>query len=208
MQISFSALLFSAVIASVATSASSQNRLPVIPPENYTAEQQQAAEEFLAARKVAVFGPFQALMYSPQVMNEARAMGDYLRFNSAIGNKLSEVVILVTAREWSQDYEWYLHGPIALKAGIRKEVADAIADGRRPEGMTDDEQVVYDFSIELHRNKRVSDQTYDRAEKRFGKKGVVDLTGINGYYTFLAMEMNMARYQAPLDAKKLQRFPE
>lgn len=208
MQISFSALLFSAVIASVATSASSQNRLPVIPPENYTAEQQQAAEEFLAARKVAVFGPFQALMYSPQVMNEARAMGDYLRFNSAIGNKLSEVVILVTAREWSQDYEWYLHGPIALKAGIRKEVADAIADGRRPEGMTDDEQIVYDFSIELHRNKRVSDQTYDRAEKRFGKKGVVDLTGINGYYTFLAMEMNMARYQAPLDAKKLQRFPE
>lgn len=208
MQISFSALLFSAVIASVATSASSQNRLPVIPPENYTAEQQQAAEEFLAARKVAVFGPFQALMYSPQVMNEARAMGDYLRFNSAIGNKLSEVVILVTAREWSQDYEWYLHGPIAIKAGIRKEVADAIADGRRPEGMTDDEQIVYDFSIELHRNKRVSDQTYDRAEKRFGKKGVVDLTGINGYYTFLAMEMNMARYQAPLDAKKLQRFPE
>ncbi len=208
MQISFSALLFSAVIASVATSASSQNRLPVIPPENYTAEQQQAAEEFLAARKVAVFGPFQALMYSPQVMNEARAMGDYLRFNSAIGNKLSEVVILVTAREWSQDYEWYLHGPIALKAGIRKEVADAIADGRRPEGMTDDEQIVYDFSIELHRYKRVSDQTYDRAEKRFGKKGVVDLTGINGYYTFLAMEMNMARYQAPLDAKKLQRFPE
>jgi 4-carboxymuconolactone decarboxylase len=208
MQISFSALLFSAVIASVATSASSQNRLPAIPPENYTAEQQQAAEEFLAARKVAVFGPFQALMYSPQVMNQARALGDYLRFNSAIGNKLSEVVILVTAREWSQDYEWYLHGPIALKAGIRKEVADAIADGRRPEGMTDDEQIVYDFSIELHRNKRVSDQTYDRAEKRFGKKGVVDLTGINGYYTFLAMEMNMARYQAPLDAKKLQRFPE
>jgi 4-carboxymuconolactone decarboxylase len=208
MKISLSALLFSAVITSVATSASSQSRLPAIPPENYTAEQQKAAEEFLAARKVVVFGPFQALMYSPQVMNQARAMGDYLRYNSAIGNKLSEVVILVTAREWSQDYEWYLHGPIAVKAGIRKEVADAIADGRRPEGMTDDEQIVYDFSIELHRNKRVSDQTYERAEKRFGKKGVVDLTGINGYYTFLAMEMNMARYQVPADAKKLQRFPE
>jgi 4-carboxymuconolactone decarboxylase len=187
---------------------SAQNRLQTIPPEKYTAEQQKAAEEFLTARKVAVFGPFEPLMYSPQVMKQARAMGDYLRYDSAIGNKLSEVVILVTAREWSQDYEWYVHGPIALNAGIKKEIADAIADGRRPEGMTEDEQVVYDFSIELHRNKRVSDRTYERAEKRFGKKGVVDLTGIAGYYTFLAMEMNMARYQGPGDTKKLQRFPE
>jgi 4-carboxymuconolactone decarboxylase len=205
---SLTMLLFAVVITAAATSASAQSRLPTIPPEKYTAEQQKAAEEFLAARKVAVFGPFEALMYSPQVMNQARAMGDYLRYNSAIGNKLSELVILVTAREWSQDYEWYVHGPIALKAGIRKEIADAIADGRRPEGLAEDEQIVYDFSIELHRNKRVSDQTYERAEKRFGKKGIVDLTGIIGYYTFLAMEMNMARYPVPPDAKKLQRFPE
>jgi len=201
-------LLFATVTAVTATSAAAQSRLPTIPPENYTAEQQKAAEEFHAARKVPVFGPFEPLIYSPQVMNQARAMGDYLRYNSAIGNKLSELVILVTAREWSQDYEWNVHAPIAVKAGIRKEIVDAIADERRPEGMAEDEQIVYDFSVELHRNKRVSDQTYERAEKRFGKKGVVDLTGINGYYTFLAMEMNMARYQIPSDGKKLQRFPE
>lgn len=188
--------------------AQAADRLPVIPPEQYTQEQKQAADEFLAARKVPVFGPFEPLMHSPQVMTQARAMGDYLRYHSAIGNTLSELVILITAREWTQDYEWYVHYPIAIKAGIKPEIAAAIADGRRPEGMSEDETIVYDFSIELHRNKRVSDQTFARAEKRFGKKGVVDLTGVNSYYTLLAMQMNAAQYQAPKDAKRLVRFPE
>jgi 4-carboxymuconolactone decarboxylase len=184
------------------------DRLPTIPPEKYSEEQKKAADEFMASRKVPVFGPFEPLMHSPQVMSQARAMGDYLRFNSAIGNTLSELAILVTAREWTQDFEWNFHYPIALKAGIKREIADAIADGRRPTGMSEDEEIVYDFSTELHKNKRVSDQTFARAEKRFGKKGVIDLTGINAYYTLLAMQMNMAQYKDPNDAKKLMRFPE
>src|SRR3954454_21939967 len=101
------------------TAAMAQERLPTIPPDQYTAEQKKAAEDFLATRKVPVFGPFEPLMHSPQVMSQARAMGDYLRYNSAIGNTLSELAILVTAREWSQDYEWYVHQPIALKVGIK-----------------------------------------------------------------------------------------
>jgi 4-carboxymuconolactone decarboxylase len=185
-----------------------QSRLPTIPAEKYSDDQKKAAEEFQAARKVPVFGPFNPLMYSPQVMNQARAMGDYLRYNSAIGNTLSELVILITAREWNQDYEWHVHHAIALKVGIKPEIVDAIADGRRPTGMGEDEEIVYDFLSELHRNKRVSDRTFERAEKRFGKKGVVDLTAINGYYTLLAMEMNVARYEIPKDGKKLTRFPE
>ena len=201
-------LLTVAISCVVNVAALAAERLPVIPPENYTAEQKKAAEEFLAVRKKAVFGPFEPLMYSPQVMSQARATGDYLRYNSALGNVLSELVILITAREWAQDYEWYVHYPIALQAGIKKEVADAIGDGRRPAGMTEDEEIVYDFSTELHKNKRVSDQTFARADKRFGKKGVVDLTGINAYYTLLAMQMNVAQYQVPKDAKKLSRFPE
>jgi 4-carboxymuconolactone decarboxylase len=192
----------------VALSAAAQQRLPTIPPANYTPEQKQAAADFEAARKTPVFGPFEPLMHSPQVMSQARAMGDYLRYKSAIGTTLSELVILVTAREWTQDYEWYVHYPIALKAGIRPAVADAIADGRRPVGMTEDEDTVYDFSIELHRNKRVSDTTYARAERRFGKQGVVDLTGVNAYYTLLAMQLNMSQYELPKDGKKLERFPK
>ena len=166
------------------------------------------AEDFLAARKVPVFGPFEPLMHSPQVMNQARAMGDYLRYNSAIGNTLSELAILITAREWTQDYEWYVHQPIALKAGIKPEIINAIADGRRPTGMSENEEIVYDFSTELHNNKRVSDRTFERADKRFGKKGIVDLTGINAYYTLLAMQLNVARYNLPKDGKRMSRFPE
>ena len=192
----------------IATAVHAAERLPTIPPPQYTDEQKKAAEDFLAARKVPVFGPFEPLMHSPQVMNQARAMGDYLRYNSAIGNTLSELAILVTAREWTQDYEWYVHQPIALKMGIKPEVAAAIADGRRPAAMTEDEAIVYDFSVELHRNKRVSDVTFERAEKRFGKKGVVDLTGINAYYALLAMQLNVAQYPLPKDGKRLVRLPE
>jgi hypothetical protein len=130
---------------------SPKQRLPTIAPEQYTAEQKKAAEEFLAARKVPVFGPFEPMMYSPEVMSIARATGDYLRYHSAIGNTLSELVILVTAREWSQDYEWFVHQPIALKAGISNDIADAIADGRRPLAMSADEEIVYDFTIELQK---------------------------------------------------------
>jgi 4-carboxymuconolactone decarboxylase len=183
-------------------------RLPTIPPEKYTEAQKKAAEDFLTARKVPVFGPFEPLMHSPEVMSQARAMGDYLRYKSAIGNTLSELVILITAREWTQDYEWYVHQPIALKAGIKPEIVDAIRDGRRPAGMSEDEEIVYDFSTELHKSKRVSDATFARADKRFGKTGVVDLVGVNTYYTLLAMHLNVARYQMPKDGKPLPRFPE
>lgn len=190
------------------SAAIAQTRLPTIPPEQYSAEQRKAAEEFLAARKVPVFGPFEPLMYSPEVMTQARAMGDYLRYKSGVGNTLSELAILITAREWTQDYEWYVHAPIAAKAGIKAEVISAIRDGRRPVGMSEDEEIVYDFSSELHRNKRVSDSTFARAEKRFGKPAVVDLVGINAYYTLLAMQLNAARYAMPKDGTPLPRLPE
>ena len=186
--------------------AQAQDRLPTIPPAQYTAEQKQAAAEFEAARKVAVFGPFEPLMHSPQVMSQARAMGDYLRYKSAIGNTLSELAILLIAREWTQDFEWSVHYPIALKAGIKQEIADAIAEGRRP-SMSPDEEIVYDYSMELLKNKQVSNTTFERAKARFGTKGVVDMTGILGYYTFLAMQLNAAQYPPTKDAKKLARMP-
>jgi 4-carboxymuconolactone decarboxylase len=128
-------------------------------------------------------------------MSQARGMGDYLRYHSAIGNTLSELAILVTAHEWAQDYEWSVHYPIALKVGIRQEVADAIAVGQRPGMMNPDEEIVYEYVSELVKNKHVSDATFERAKARFGPKGVVDMTGIVGYYTFLAMQLNAAQYK-------------
>ena len=177
MKFANSIILFMAVIHMPNLTA---QRIPTIDPNDYSAEQMQAAAEFEAARNRPVSGPFELMMHSPAVMSRARAFGDYLRFNSAIGNTLSELAILITAREWTQDYEWYAHYPIALEVGIDQEIADAIAEGRRPAGMSEDEEIVYDFSIELHRNRRVSDVTFQRALERFGNKGVIDLTGISG----------------------------
>jgi 4-carboxymuconolactone decarboxylase len=191
----------------VVVAARAEERLPTIPPARYSEEQKQAAADFEAVRKVPVFGPFEPMMYSPQVMSQARAMGDYLRYKSAIGNTLSELAILITAHEWTQEYEWAVHYPIALKAGIRKEVADDIAAGRRPHAMEPDEQTVFDFTIELLEKKQVSDATFERARSRFGTKGVVDMTGIVGYYTFLAMQLNVAQYDVATVGKKLPRTP-
>ena len=187
--------------------AGAQSRLPDISPAQYDADQKKAAEEFQAARKAPLSGPFQTMMYSPEVMSRARAMGDYLRFHSAIGNTLSELVILITARAWSQGYEWSAHQPLALKAGISREIVDAIAEGRRPTAMSTDEEIAYDFTMELQNNKGVSDTTYAKAEKRWGKKGAVDIAGISGYYTFLALQLNMARQPVPANAPPLPRFP-
>ena len=199
-------ILFS--VLALSSGVFAQIRLPEIPVDQYTAEQKKAAQEFEAARKKAPWGPFAMLIYSPELMNNARAMGDYLRYNSAFDSALSEFAILITAREWSQDYEWSVHYPIAIKAGLKPEIAQALKEGRRPEGMSEDQTIVYDFTIELQRYKQVSDVTFAKTEKRFGKKGAIDLAGIAGYYTFLAMEMNMARRPAPIGGERLPRFPE
>jgi 4-carboxymuconolactone decarboxylase len=173
--------------------AVAQDRMPEIPAGKLTETQKKAADEFVASRGTPPVGPFIPLLRSPEVMLRAKAMGDYLRFKSVLPPRLSEFAILITAREWTQQYEWGVHSPIALKAGISAEIVKAIAEGTRPAGMSEDETIVYAFCTELHHNKSVSDATYSQALAKFGESGIIDLTGINGYYTFLAMVMNVAR---------------
>jgi len=189
--------------------AVAQDRMPAIPLEKMNDLQKKYAEEIIKGPRGALYGPFVPLIRSPELMDRAQRMGEYLRFKSAIGNKLSELVILVVARQWTQQVEWYIHEPIAIKAGIKPEVVRAIAEGRRPTGMPEDEEIVYDFCSELHANKSISDATYNRALARFGEQGIMDMLGINGYYTFLAMIMNGTRTAVP-DGKPapLQAFPK
>jgi 4-carboxymuconolactone decarboxylase len=177
--------------------AAAQDRLPPIPDNNLTAAQRKAAEEFLAIRKTAVFGPFVPLMRSPEVMVRVSALGDQLRYRSSLPPRLSEFIILMTARRWTQQYEWYTHESIALKAGLSQEIVTAIADGRRPARMQDDEDVIFSMCDELHRQQSVTDTTYARAVKIFGEQGVMDTTAIAGYYTMLAMVLNTARTPLP-----------
>jgi len=184
-------------VLGLAMPAIAQDRMPPIPAERLTDAQKKAMAEFAAARKADVSGPFWPLLRSPEVMNRARAMGDYLRFTSVLPPRLSEFAIIITARQWTQNYEWDVHAPLAQQGGLRPSIIAALADGRRPVEMADDEDVLYTFCDELHRNQSVSDATYDRTVKTFGEQGVIDILGISGYYTMLAMVLNTARTPVP-----------
>ena len=173
------------------------DRLPPIAPEDWTEEQRRAAQEVIAGARGALVPPFIPLLRSPELMTHAQRMGEYLRYRSAIGKRLSELAILVTARQWSQPVEWAIHAPIAINVGIDPGIVESIAQGKRPAQMSAEEAAVHDFCIELHRNKAVSDATWERAIDRLGEKGVVDLIGINGYYALLSMVMNAARTPVP-----------
>src|SRR5881227_3473318 len=176
-----------------------RERLPPLPPAALSDAQRRAAEELIAGPRGGIIGPFVPLLRSPELMEHAQRMGEYLRYRSAIGTNLSELVILLIARFWSQQVEWSIHAPIAAKSGIAADTIAAIASGRRPPALSDDEAIVYDFCYELNVNQDVGDATFARALARFGEHGVVDLMGLNGYYTFLAMVMNGA-HTAPVAA--------
>ena len=172
-------------------------RLGPILDHELSEAQRAAAQEIIAGPRGAVYGPFVPLLRSPELMAHAQRMGEYLRFRSAIGGRLSELAILVTARQWDQQVEWAIHAPIAARVGIPASVIAAIAARQRPADMLVDEAVVHDFCVELHQTKAVSDRVYADALALFGEHGVVDLIGINGYYTLLAMVMNTARTSVP-----------
>jgi 4-carboxymuconolactone decarboxylase len=184
-----------AMLATVQVAA--QDRLPAIPAAALTPAQQQAVADFRTARKAELTGPFIPLLRSPEVMTRTRALGDYLRYQTRLGPRHSEFVILMAARSWSQQYEWAVHYPIAIKAGVSAEVAGAIAERRRPAGMSAEEATLYDFCDELMRTQAVGDAAYARMVAAFGEQGVVDTVGIVGYYTMLAMVLNTARTPAP-----------
>ena len=147
--------------------------------------------ELMAGPRGGVRGPFNALLRSPVLIDRVQKLGEFLRFESSLPARLNEFAILITARHWNAQYEWFAHYPHALKGGLKPEVAADLAQGKRPANMQDDEAIVYDFCKELHENKSVSDATYDTALKKFGERGVVDLIGVSGYYTLVSMVLNV-----------------
>jgi len=196
-------------VLALAQQAFAQDRLPPIPVEKQTAEQKKAAEAFKANRKQDVFGPFVPLHRSPELMLRVMALGDYTRYRTVFPTKLNEFIILITARQWSQQYEWWVHHPIALKEGLNPDIAKAIAEGRRPTGMSADEELIYDFCTELFNNQSVSDATYARSVARFGEQGTMEMVGVAAYYTFQSMVLNTARTPIPDGTKPgLPLFPK
>lgn len=196
------------VVIGFSITATAQDRLPAIPADRLTEAQKKAIGEFTAARNVAPSGPFIPLLRSPEVMNRARAMGDYLRYNSVLPPRLSEFAILIAARRWTQNYEWDAHAGLAAKGGLSADIISALAEGRRPDKMAEDEDTLFRLCTELHENQSVSDGTYARAVGAFGEQGVIDIVGISGYYTLLAMVLNTSRTPVPEGhAPALKPFP-
>jgi len=142
-------------------------------------------------------GPNALLLRSPDLMSRTQQVGAYLRYNSSLPLRLNEFAILITARQWNAQVEWIAHHPLALKAGLSPSVADDLAQGKRPSAMKDDEEIVYNFCKELHETRKVGDATFKAMADKFGERGVIDLIGVTGYYTMLAMVLNVAQQPLP-----------
>jgi 4-carboxymuconolactone decarboxylase len=173
------------------------DRMPPIPASQWTDAQKKAAEEITSGPRKDLVGPFIPLLRSPEYMSRLQRVGEYLRYKTNLGSGISEFIILLIARHWTQQFEWYSHEALALKAGIKPETIKAVAEGRRPAAMTPDEEMVFDYVAELLMNQSVSDPAYARILNRFGEQGVIDITGLCGYYTTLGMLMNVTRTPVP-----------
>ena len=142
-------------------------------------------------------GPNALFLRSPDLMSRTQKVGEYLRYSSSLPTRLNEFAILVTARQWNAQVEWIAHHPLALKAGLDPAVAEDLKVGKRPAAMKADEAAIYQFCRELHETRQVSDATFKAVYDLYGERGVIDLVALTGYYTMLAMVLNVAQQPLP-----------
>jgi len=173
------------------------DRFRPLTSETLTPAQQTMVDSLLSGTRRSLDGPFNVLLRSPEMGDIAQKLGEHVRFKSAVPSRLNEMTILLTARWWSSQYEWYAHKPLALNAGLSASVIDDIQAGHRPTGMQADESVVYDFVTELRERRRVGDATFKAAVTLLGEQGVVDLMATMGYYDLVSMSLNVDRYPLP-----------
>ena len=203
------------MIAASAGAAAQEDprRFKLIPFTEMTLDQKKYADAVLAGPTAAtgsaaavpgaatIGAPFNVYLRSPILAEQLRGVAEYIRFKTSLPQKLNEFAILVTARQWGAQYEWFAHHRLALKAGLNPAIAEQLANGKRPTGMDADEAIIYNFSHELHTTHMVSDATYKAVVDRFGEQGAVDLIAVNGYYVLVSMILNVDRTPLPGGAK-------
>jgi len=176
----------------------STKRFPELTPDTMTPEQKKVADAIQSGpRGAGLRGPFNALMRSPDLCDLVQRVGAYVRFGSSIPAPLNELAICMAGRKWTAQYEFYAHRKLGIDAGLAPAILDAVAVGRRPEAMSGDETIVYEFVTELLATGSVSDAKYQPALDRFGERGVMDLVGAVGYYSLVSMVLNVAQVQLP-----------
>jgi 4-carboxymuconolactone decarboxylase len=177
-------------------------RFAPLKADQLTPAQKEWADMIAAPPRNAKFTgpPYRAYIRNPDLAPRLSALSEYLRWNTSLPPRLSELAILITARQWTAQYEWFAHYPLALKGGLDPKVANDIAAGKRPDGMKDDEAALYDLAMALYRDKKVSDPVYKAALEKFGERGIMDIIGIIGYYDLVSMALVTMQAGAPNDS--------
>lgn len=165
------------------------SRLQPVDPATLTPEGRTVYDKIANSPRGGVRGPFLALLHVPEMCDRLQHLGAYLRYDTLFEPRLSEMAILIAARQFGCQYEWFAHEPHAQKGGLAQPVIEAIRAKRRPENMKPDETAVYDYAHELVTNNKVSDATYQQVTKTFGTRGAVELAGLVGYYIMVAMTL-------------------
>jgi 4-carboxymuconolactone decarboxylase len=172
-------------------------RIEPLSADRMDAEQRAVHDDILSGPRGSLGGPFQAWLRSPTLADRAQKLGEFCRFNSSLEKRLSELAILMTAKRWTAQFEWYAHEPMAREGGLDQSIIDAIREGRTPTFDKSDEAAIYDFVSEYYASNRVSQATYDRVVGELGERGVVDLVGVLGYYALVSMTLNVFEMPVP-----------
>lgn len=175
------------------------SRLNPPDPSKLTKEQQVVHDAITSGPRGAVAGPLGMWLWRPELAQRAQALGQYCRFDSSLPKRLSELAILITGRYWEAEFEWQHHKPIALEAGLDKDIIEAIRKGETPSFANEDEQCVYDLAMSLYQTKKVPEEMYQSAISILGRDTVVDLVGVLGYYAFISMTINV--FEVPAEGE-------
>lgn len=175
-------------------------RFPRLTPEQMTPMQREVAAEITAGPRGEVRGPFVALIHHPELARQLQHLGEQLRWKAKLPKALLEMAVLLTARRWTCQHEWFIHSKLALEGGLPEAVVSSIAQNRKPEKMSAEESMVYAFCREAHDSGRVSDKSFDAVVGKFGREGALELLALCGYYSLMAMVLNTAGLPLPNNA--------
>ena len=173
------------------------SRFPRLDPDQMSAAQREVAAEISAGPRGEVRGPFLALIHNPELARRVQALGEHLRWKSKLPARLLELAVLVTARRWSCQFEWFMHEKLARKAGLDERIIEAIGKAQLPKDMGREESLVHAFCLQAHTTGSVDDATFAAAKALFGLDGVLELLALNGYYSMMAMVLNSSGIPLP-----------
>jgi 4-carboxymuconolactone decarboxylase len=197
--------MFATVLVTVAgalpLAAAAQERYPALKPDQLNAEQKAYIENLQKPPRNNTTAlqnpPYRVYMRSPELASKLESVSDYVRWGTGQPPRLTELAIMITARQWSSQWIWRGHYRAAVRGGLDPSVGADIAAGKRPDKMKEDESALYNYAMEMYRDRSVSDPTYAAAVKQFGEKGLIDLVATMGYYDTVAMTLITAKAVAP-----------